>query len=94
MERHSCSMPCLTKAWTRTLPKVASDSEAIAVEGPTRKARQIKPSVSVVFIHSDHFAGHPFRREPGLLEGPTADSMKKAVGHVVLPTSDCAPRSF
>jgi hypothetical protein len=23
MERHSCSMPCLTKAWTRTLPKAA-----------------------------------------------------------------------
>ncbi len=23
MERHSCSMPCLTKAWTRTLPDVA-----------------------------------------------------------------------
>ncbi len=20
MERHSCSMPCLTKAWRRTLP--------------------------------------------------------------------------
>jgi hypothetical protein len=54
MERHSCSMPCLTKAWRRTLPNVACDSEAIAVVGPTRKARRIKPSVSVVFIHSDH----------------------------------------
>ena len=36
------------------LRNVASDSEAIAVVGPTRKARRIKPSVSVVFFHSDH----------------------------------------
>ncbi len=23
MERHSCSIPCLTKGWRRTLPNVA-----------------------------------------------------------------------
>jgi hypothetical protein len=29
MERNSCSMPCLTKAWRRTLPNVACCAQLV-----------------------------------------------------------------
>jgi hypothetical protein len=33
MQRHSCGMPCLTKAWRRTLPNVAVDPNLIFEQG-------------------------------------------------------------
>jgi hypothetical protein len=44
MERHSCSIPCLTKAWRRALPDVAVVSTLIFEQGAAGRWRNTLPA--------------------------------------------------
>src|ERR1043165_1777021 len=59
MERHSCSMPCLTKAWTRTLPKAACCASLVGQKDETCVCMKRHELIRNRSLQSEGYDGEP-----------------------------------